>query len=51
MGPTERLDEQDIEASLERDRVGGHPLGHRVVREVVEKTPLGQQQFDGMTSE
>lgn len=48
MGRTERLDQQDIDAVFEAEREGGHPLGHRAVKEVVEKTELGQQQFDGM---
>lgn len=48
---TERLEQQDIDAVFEAEREGGHPLGHRAVKEVLEKTDLAQQQFDGMTSE
>lgn len=50
MGRTERLEQEDIEAVFEQEREGGHPLGHRAVRQVLEVTPLAQQDFEGRTN-
>lgn len=47
MSRTEKLDQQDIDAAIEREREGGHPLGHRAVREELEVTPLAQEGFEG----
>lgn len=46
MGRTERLEQPDIDAVIEAERQGGHPLGHRAVRETLEVTPLAQQEFE-----
>lgn len=46
MGRTERLEQPDIDAVIEAERQGGHPLGHRAVVETLEVTPLAQQEFE-----
>lgn len=51
MGRTERLDQQDIDTVFEAEREGGHPLGHRAIKDILEVTDLAQQQFDGITHE
>lgn len=51
MSRTEKLEQQDIDAAIEREREGSHPLGtrlgHRAVREELEVTPLAQEGFEG----
>lgn len=47
MSKAEQLDQQDIDAVFEKEREGGHPLGHRAVRQVLEVTEVVQQGFDG----
>ena len=44
---TERLEQEQIDAVLEAERQGGHPLGHRAVREVIERTDIAQSEFEG----
>lgn len=46
---TERLEQEYIDESIERDRIGGHPLGHRAVREVLEITQTAQEGYDAKT--
>jgi len=46
MSKTERYDQPDIDAVVEQEREGGHPIGHRAVKQVLEATPLAQQRFD-----
>lgn len=51
MGRTERFEQQDLDAVIEAEREGGHPIGYRAVREVLEVTPLAQQRYEGTVNE
>ena len=46
MGRTEQFEQPDIDRAIEAERQGGHPIGHRVVREVLEVTPTAQAEYD-----
>lgn len=46
MSQTERHEQPDIDRVIEAEREGGHPIGHRVVREVLEVTPTAQAEYD-----
>lgn len=50
MKSTERLEQQDIDAVHQAEREGGHPIGHRAVRQVLERTDTAQQGFDGVVN-
>jgi hypothetical protein len=44
MGPTEKLEQEYIDAFLEEERTPNHELG----RLVLEKTDLGQLEYDSL---
>lgn len=42
MNRTERIEEPEIIASLEAEREGGHPIGHRALLPVIERPDAAQ---------
>lgn len=50
MSKAEQYDQPDIDKVIEAEREGSHPIGHRAVREVLEVTPLLQQDFEARTN-
>lgn len=51
MSKTEKFEQEFVDQVFEAEREGGHPLGHRAVKQVLEVTDLAQQAFDRTISE
>jgi len=51
MRRTEQIEQAFIDEVIEREREGGHPLGHRVVKMVLERTETAQAGYDGVVNE